>query len=183
MKYGRLTVIREYKSKYPGGRPCRRFECLCDCGNTTNPTKEKVVKGQTRSCGCLQKESRKSLGNIFRKPLGISARNDVYDKYKRSARKRGYDFSLTTEEFLRIIIEPCIFCGDSLGNHHKKSGQNGGFRYTGIDRFDNQKGYSIDNVVPCCSVCNRIKTDMDVEFLQKHIKKMIRNLDMWKRTA
>ena len=27
----------------------------------------------------------------------------------------------------------------------------------GLDRLDNSKGYVLDNVVPCCDKCNRLK--------------------------
>jgi len=27
----------------------------------------------------------------------------------------------------------------------------------GVDRIDNDRGYSIDNIVPCCGVCNGVR--------------------------
>jgi hypothetical protein len=52
-RFGRLICIKDI------GR--NRFneaiwECICDCGNTTNVDSSKLRKGNTRSCGCLQRE-------------------------------------------------------------------------------------------------------------------------------
>lgn len=183
MNYGKLTVIREYKSRYIGGRPCRRFECICECGKTTNPTKEKVLKGATRSCGCMQIEMRNSLGKTRMLAYGVSASNQVFSVYKKTAKKRGYEFSLTKEYFLDLITKPCIYCGDNSKNKLQKMDGNGFFVYTGIDRYDNKLGYTIENSVPCCRVCNRIKTDMTIDQMSNQIDKIINNSHMWRRTA
>jgi hypothetical protein len=36
----------------------------------------------------------------------------------------------------------------------------------GLDRIDSSKGYSIENVRPCCKLCNQAKNNLtEVEFL------------------
>jgi hypothetical protein len=59
--------------------------------------------------------------------------------------RRNIKYSLTKEEYDEIIYKPCYLCGfkNIVGN--------------GLDREDNSKGYSIDNVLPCCSSCNMMK--------------------------
>lgn len=53
-RFGRLIckriVGREEKSK------CVLWECKCDCGNTTIVRSDSLRNGNTRSCGCLQRE-------------------------------------------------------------------------------------------------------------------------------
>ena len=34
------------------------------------------------------------------------------------------------------------------------------FIYTGIDRMDNDLGYTTENTVPCCTTCNMLKGTM-----------------------
>lgn len=182
-KYGKLTVIREYRSRYSNGRPCRRLECLCDCGKITNPIKEKVVNGLTKSCGCDQKEMRKNLGKRVSLPKSQASINEVFNVYKRSATKRGFSFDLSKEEFIEIATKECIYCGDKLTNTHKKLHNNGDFSYTGIDRYDNKKGYEKENCVPCCSVCNRLKTDMSIKDFKNKIVSILNRSDVWERTA
>lgn len=48
----KLTVIQEAKSKE--GRAY--WLCKCDCGNTTIVSGKNLRNGNTKSCGCLQKE-------------------------------------------------------------------------------------------------------------------------------
>ena len=49
-KFGNLTVVKriENKGKYAV------WECLCDCGNTTEVFGGNLRKGHTKSCGCLK---------------------------------------------------------------------------------------------------------------------------------
>jgi len=38
----------------------------------------------------------------------------------------------------------------------------------GIDRIDNSKGYIEGNMVPCCKICNWMKSDKSsIDFIQK----------------
>jgi len=65
------------------------------------------------------------------------------------ARETGREFSLTPVQYYTEISKPCSYCGvPSIVN---------GEPTHGLDRVDNNKGYSIDNVASCCIVCNRAK--------------------------
>lgn len=52
--YGRLTVIRRDGSIY-GSKPA--WLCVCSCGETIRVARYSVQKGDTRSCGCLARET------------------------------------------------------------------------------------------------------------------------------
>ena len=49
----------------------------------------------------------------------------------------------------------------------------GEYVYNGLYRYDNLLGYTIDNVVPCCGKCNRMKMDLSIEELFEHMRKML----------
>lgn len=51
--FGRLKVIRWETS--PKGN--QAWQCLCDCGNTTWVVTGSLTRGNTRSCGCLRRET------------------------------------------------------------------------------------------------------------------------------
>lgn len=53
-RFGRLVVIRE-DARRSGGHVC--WLCRCDCGTTTIVTGKRLRQGQTRSCGCLSRET------------------------------------------------------------------------------------------------------------------------------
>ncbi len=183
MKYNKLTIVEEYKTRTKQGRSQRRFKCLCDCGKMTDVEKSKVVGGVTKSCGCIQKEMRNNLGKMNILPKYHASINEVFNVYRNSAIKRGFSFELNREEFVDIVTKECIYCGDKLTNKHYRSLNNGNFLYTGIDRYDNEKGYIKGNCVPCCSVCNRMKTNMGIQDFKNRIIKIINNVSAWERTA
>lgn len=57
MKFGRLTVCQDY---IPGTHNLsRKYLCKCDCGQYTYVTLSNLKSGNTRSCGCLERELNK----------------------------------------------------------------------------------------------------------------------------
>lgn len=90
-----------------------------------------------------------------------SALNPKYKYYIRNAEKRKLDFTLTIEEFDTITSQPCYYCGAN------------GLR-NGIDRIDCNKGYIINNCLPCCTdhafMRNRPHGDIPVSDFIKHCK-------------
>ena len=69
-----------------------------------------------------------------------------FNKIKGSAKERDLNFSLPFELYeTQLWGKPCHYCGCKL-------------EVTGLDRKDSSKGYSRDNVVPCCWDCNRKKS-------------------------
>lgn len=59
-KFGRLEVVR---FSHIGKNRQSYYECLCSCGNSAIVNANKLITGHTRSCGCMQYEMRKNLGN------------------------------------------------------------------------------------------------------------------------
>lgn len=55
MKFGRLTATKQVNV----GKKLT-YHCICDCGNTTNVTPDKLYSGHTKSCGCYNLESLKN---------------------------------------------------------------------------------------------------------------------------
>jgi len=71
---------------------------------------------------------------------------------KRSARLRDYSVDISVEEYKILIVRNCHYCKGVIGRLQDESGG-------GLDRLDNNKGYTLENVVPCCQVCNYIRGD------------------------
>lgn len=72
--YGKLVVKKEVKSneKYY----VRKFLCRCECGNNTITTINRLRSGDTKSCGCLQKQI--TVKRSFKH--GLSLRNNIHPK-------------------------------------------------------------------------------------------------------
>lgn len=79
-----------------------------------------------------------------------------FNKVYQAAMVRGYAFNLTNEQFNKLSLSECYYCGRT-GNTKSTSGS---FLFCGIDRVNNELGYSIDNCVTCCKICNIAKNTM-----------------------
>ena len=78
---------------------------------------------------------------------------DSYNKYLKRATSENIEFSLTNEDFVKIVCKVCYLCGRKNSKNHKN----------GIDRMENEKGYTTENARPCCARCNYIKRTYDLE--------------------
>ena len=80
---------------------------------------------------------------------------------KTQARRRGIPCDVPFEEFVALIKQPYHYCGDGTTN-----------RPHGLDRVDNHRGYTVVNVVPCCPVCNYMKSKLAPAFFLEHIRRV-----------
>lgn len=163
----RWTVLSEpYKR---GDRRTSKLyvQARCLCGTVKEVIHTNILRGASKSCGCLQKEAASITGGYNKLPYGEQAKNSKFATYKKNARVRDFDWELNIEEFSEIVVKDCTYCGSSLGCKEKSKNSNGDFEYTGIDRVDNSLGYYIGNCVPCCITCNLAKgTRSKEEFIE-----------------
>ncbi len=152
-RFGRLVAISFSGRSNSGGR---FWECRCDCGKTKHVNVGYLNNGKTRSCGCLQKEVASRFGISRRKP-GAAFRRLLQD-YQGNAKKGSREFSLTQEQFRVITLSLCFYCGRVPSQIKAASGET--YLYNGVDRVDSAKGYSEANSVPCCWVCNQMKSTL-----------------------
>lgn len=177
-KYNRLTFVKRSEEHIP-----TKWECLCDCGNTTFVSPNKVFKGTTRSCGCLKKEvfsKQAQASNIVRGgDPDISAAKVVW--------RNGYtDSGLDFDTFYALSQQTCHYCGRAPHRtkqyvpYENSTRPIGYFTFNGLDRIDSSIGHIKDNVVPCCMDCNRAKSDMTYDEFCVHIKRMYEHLQLSK---
>lgn len=95
---------------------------------------------------------------------------EILRGYKTKAKNRDYSWELTDKQAWDLMQWPCTYCGAEKTNHRKHYGQgkNKGkilfeVFFNGLDRLDNNEGYIIGNVVPCCHWCNRAKRARAIE--------------------
>ena len=72
-----------------------------------------------------------------------------WNDYKKNAKYWGHEFTITKEEFMFFWQKPCHWCGYQI-------------KTIGLDRVNPSLGYTIRNVVACCAICNRAKSDLTV---------------------
>lgn len=147
-------------------RDGRKVKCICDCGTYTWTDIGNLTTGHTKSCGCGEKEARKIA-------FGLAARNVVLDNYRRGAQKRGLSWELTDTQFDILTSDICHFCKRPPSNLGKTNLPNGLFVYNGIDRLDNNAGYTTVNVVTCCKICNRAKRELSLTVFKQWIQDVV----------
>ena len=59
-RFGRLTVLEKIPSPVKAGLNVP-YRCICDCGKEIQSTYGVLMKGGTRSCGCLASDTRKKI--------------------------------------------------------------------------------------------------------------------------
>lgn len=62
------------------------------------------------------------------------------------ARRRGLEWKISFQEHINLVSNSCAYCNSELSKYG-----------IGLDRKNNNQGYIIENVVPCCVRCNRVK--------------------------
>lgn len=171
--FGRLTVMQ------PIANIGTKWLCNCECGSKAIILSSALTRGDNRSCGCLRREIARSKTIAMRKGrFNVnSARNRVLRDYKRSAIKRNIIWELSESDFDSLITQPCHYCGSLPSNKTTtyNAHRNSAIRYNGIDRLDNTKNYTKDNVVPCCFICNRAKNTMPLKEWYHWISKIVRH--------
>lgn len=143
--------------------------CKCKCGNIKYVRSNQLAKGRVKSCGCLFRGPRVNKRRIDNNTLKLT----LFKVYQKAAKNKHKNFSLTENEFVKLITSDCYYCGSSPKNTNKKfRTYDKKFRYNGIDRIDNTKGYEIDNCVSCCVICNKAKSTLHIDEFKDWIKRI-----------
>jgi hypothetical protein len=87
-------------------------------------------------------------------------KESIYDKYKKSVTKNRKVFTLTIDDYFELISRPCVYCGTTE-------------KPRGINRIIKSKGYTLDNVEPCCSFCSGMKWTLSTDQLLRHCEKIM----------
>lgn len=162
-KFGKLTVIRRVENA-PGG--ITRWECLCECGNTTVVRSRNLISGSVKSCGCLtggKTTHNMSKTRLYQTWSAIKARcyyrgQPAYKSYGARGIKMCDEWRKSFEAFAEWAF--------SSGYRDDLT----------IERIDNDKGYTADN-------CKWISLGEQANNRRSNIKIThkgeIRNLSEW----
>lgn len=130
---------------------------ICDCGTEKVICLDNIVRTShpTMSCGHLYLENRNSFTNV--EPNYVAEFNRWH---KRDVVGRDIECSLTLDNWIELVSEPCFYCNQDPNQVMHNSYL---FMKNGIDRQNNEIGYHMDNSVSCCSICNYAKRSMPAE--------------------
>jgi hypothetical protein len=153
--YCGAEFINTNKRKPSGRRYCDQT-CARRDWRKNNPEKERAQQRRT-----IENRKNDPIRNkIFTEKVRIMNQSPIgkFRHYRRGAESRNIEFLLTFDEFNNFWGKNCYYCTDKI-------------KTVGIDRIDNNKGYTIENCVPCCGICNRMKMQYTMDnFIKKCIE-------------
>lgn len=181
-RFGRLVVLEKMPSVKYGLTFKRKWKCVCDCGKKTEVITGQLTSGKTKSCGCAHakasvENSKKTRHLIAKKDAAF---NSVRSIYKLNARKRGLCWEIDDEHARKLFSSNCHFCGLAPSNVYKTTYYKQ--EYNGIDRLDNSVGYTKENTVSCCRVCNHAKHTMTEKVFMDWLNRVFNHQQNLRRT-
>lgn len=140
LRFGRLTVVERY-GRYPKGEVT--WLCKCDCGETTIVNGVHLRSGDTKSCGCITRETPRRKGWCH-EVHGLS-RSRLYSVYRgmktRCYSKKAKYYGIYGGRGIKI-------CDEWLSNFmsfYNWAVENGYEEGLSIDRIDNDGDYEPSN--------------------------------------
>ena len=137
--------------------------CEHACGATRKFQKCQVAKLKQP---CKRCEARVA----YRKKAKHIILGNMFNQYKHSAKKRGYSFELSKNEFSTLVLGNCKYCKrppfqvKQITTVKRSVWHEGEILIAcGIDRVDNTLGYVSGNCVSCCSTCNVAKQSLSID--------------------
>lgn len=135
LRFGRLLILNEYDI-YNGSK---RYKCICDCGKSSIVFHSNLKKGNTKSCGCIEKEKWKKIitkHGDYGSPEYIAWRNMLQRCY--------YKKNISYYNYGERGITVCDRWKTSYLMFLKDMGRKPDLELT-LDRINNNKGYFPEN--------------------------------------
>ncbi len=171
---GELTIVKYVNKPKSTGKAHWLWECNCICGNVIY-----VRTARLNGTEASQERCKKCQNKINSKNRVLSnymqIRNFLYGHYKQKAKKRNYEFSLDFDHFDSLIQKNCYYCNQKPEEHKGdliRLQEKIPFKRNGIDRKDNNIGYTIENSVPCCTMCNFAKLNFSLEEFSNWLQRL-----------
>ncbi len=136
-RFGRLIVVSRAANKGTS----IRWNCLCDCGETSLPHSKSLRNGTTQSCGCLKREIIKAGANRSHGRTDTSEYRAWTDIKTRCFNRNREDWPHWGGRGITI----CSEWRDDFAAFFEHVGPRPSAQHS-IDRRDNERGYEPGNV-------------------------------------
>lgn len=167
MTKGVLTVIELDHETYDPIKQIKRsyFKCKCNrCGRITIVRADRFGKNETYkpvSCSHCVRDKQKETAEQKYKIKDTKSYRDRINSIKSNAKMRNISIELTDLELKNLLDQKCYYCNCE--------------KAMGIDRLDSKKGYTKENCVACCKICNIMKNKFPIDLFIDKINKIYNN--------
>jgi len=133
------------------------WNCDCDCGRTVL-VRSSYLLGGKQDCGCSYKGGVPQQIGAAAAAVKLRKRpfESLYNSLCARAKRKQLEV-ISYEEFLEFTqIQKCHYCDSGVVwvEYGLRKG-----RAVNLDRKDSSRGYTVNNVVVCCTRCNKAKLD------------------------
>lgn len=156
-EYKHYRVVRVDESKNSRHGKVWIVNCK-SCGENVSANSSEILRERNICTTCRGSNSQ------------ISPYRALYGNYKRNALKKGRCWELTLEQFIGVVTSECYYCKIPPSQEYRKEGLRFYALYNGIDRYNNEIGYTVFNSVPCCKFCNLAKSRFNVSELEDWLR-------------
>ena len=144
-RFGRLVALSKANSYVaPNGRKSAKWLCKCDCGEFVEILATSLVRGHTRSCGCLARDV--SFLSATKHGREGTRLYDVWTNMKqRCGNPQNPRFSDYGGRGITVCEEWLDFSNFASWADSSGYDETAGRGLCTLDRIDNDRGYSPDN--------------------------------------
>lgn len=104
-----------------------------------------------------------------RQTCSVCSPEQVFKTYRyRALKQRHLVFTLTLDQFRKIVLQACVFCGEQ-------------YEPRGIDRRDNNIGYNFANCQAACGPCNMLKKELGQQVFLQRVQKIANHQEQLRR--
>jgi hypothetical protein len=137
-----------------GRRAVNRTYILAKCGGTCESSTIEILPQNWRRGKRLCVSCVANSGIHKKEPY-----EHLYVRLQNTCERREKELGITLSQFQEFCESAqnarCHYCHEPLIYlRHSKTDNKGRYMRVNMDRVDNEKGYVLDNIVPCCKVCN-----------------------------
>lgn len=160
-KYHKLIVLEHL---YPE-KGKHQLRVKCDCGNIVIRRKISILKGMTKSCGCIRRSN-----------IDETMKKRTYYAHLANVKSRNLYTEITFSQFKKILIKPCVYCG-KISNRRHNTGKL--VPFNSLDRINNEPYYTLSNVQSVCIICQHMKKDLSDTQFKAHLLTLFRYRKKW----
>lgn len=134
-----------------------KWELKCQCGSVYESTSESLLNGKKKSCGCYKFRFQNMPTNTSYYTSSVFS--VTFSKLKEGAKKRNHVFEITKQDLLDLLEKQGNKCALSSVPISFMSAN------ASVDRRDNNKGYTLDNIQILHRTVNFMKNTLTNEEL------------------
>lgn len=170
-EFGRLKVIRRGNDYHHKSGTLISWICKCKCGNTKDILAYQLTSGKTRSCGCLRKQINKI--KFFKGYNDISGKH--WSSVRGAAKRRCLQFDITIKDVWNLYIKQNKLC--AISGISVQFNLDNKLTTASIDRIDNTKGYTLDNIQILHKTINIMKNNLEQNYFIEICNKISKNME------